>query len=539
MTAADGTNVLFIVLDTVRKDHLSVYGYDEPTTPTLERFAEEAAVFEHAVAPAPWTLPVHASLFTGLYPSEHEATQEDPYLDGATTLAESLSAAGYDTACYSSNAWITSYTNLTAGFDDHDNFFQIMPSQLLSGPLATLWKTMNDSDTLRGFADLLVKMGNTAHEFFAKEGGGDSKTPGIVDRVQEFVAEAEDDGQEWFTFVNLMDAHLPYHPPEEFAEEFAPGVDSTEVCQNSKEYNCGARDIDDDEWEDIVGLYDAEIAHIDHHLGRLFDWLRETDRWEDTMVVVCADHGELHGEHDLYGHEFCIYDPLVNVPLLVKGPGLDGGERDEETQVELQDLYHTVLDYAGVDPEVGGPGVGADGEAAEPLDPARSLLSADYRDFASTSGPERTRFSAHAEGDLDDIAFVDYHQPVVELRQLESKASDAGITLETDSRFYSRMRAARRPDAKFVRNERIPDEAYRLDRDPGETENLLGADGEVQDDLADEDEDDAEAVGDVESALGVFEREIDGEWDDVGDEDVLDDMGEEAKDRLQDLGYIE
>jgi len=549
MSDTDGpANVLFVVMDTVRKRNLSVYGYDRPTTPNLETFAEEARVFEEAVAPAPWTLPVHASLFTGLYPSQHRATQENPYLEGVTTLAESLSAAEYATACYSSNAWITPYTNLTDGFDDQDNFFQVMPGDTLSGPLSKAWKTMNDSDTLRGFADLLVKMGNTAHEFFAKEGGGDSKTPGIVDRVQGFVEDAEDDGQEWFTFINLMDAHLPYHPPEEFADEFAPGVDSTEVCQNSKEYNSGARDIDDEEWEDIVGLYDAEIAHIDHHLGRLFDWLRETGRWDDTMVVVCADHGELHGEHDLYGHEFCIYDPLVNVPLMVKGPGLDA-ERDGETQVELQDLYHTVLDYAGVDPEAGGPGVGADGEAAEPLDPARSLLSADYRDFANTSGPERTRFSAHAEGDLDDIAFVDYHQPVVELRQLESKASDAGITLETDSRYHSRMRAARRTDAKFVRNERIPDEAYRLDRDPGETNNLLDADGDLRDDLANEDrdedgdtdegEDDARAVGDVESALGVFEREIDGEWDDVDDEDVLDDMGEEAKDRLQDLGYLE
>jgi len=533
MSDTDGpANVLFVVMDTVRKRNLSVYGYDRPTTPNLEDFAEEARVFEEAVAPAPWTLPVHASLFTGLYPSQHKATQENPYLEGTTTLAESLSAADYATACYSSNAWITPYTNLTDGFDDQDNFFQVMPGDTLSGPLSKAWKTMNDSDTLRGFADLLVKMGNTAHEFFAKEGGGDSKTPAIVDRVQEFVEDAEDDGREWFTFVNLMDAHLPYHPPEEFAEEFAPGVDSTEVCQNSKEYNCGARDIDDDEWDDIVGLYDAEIAHIDHHLGRLFDWLRETDRWEDTLVVVCADHGELHGEHDLYGHEFCIYDPLVNVPLMVKGPGLDA-ERDEETQVELQDLYHTVLDYTGVEAAGAGGTSGGSGDgdtAGEPLDPARSLLSADYRDFANTSGPERTRFSAHAEGDLDDIAFVDYHQPVVELRQLESKASDAGITLETDSRFYSRMRAARRPDAKFVRNERIPDEAYRLDRDPGETDDLAG------EELDDED---AAAIGDVESALGVFEREIDGEWDDVGDEDVLDDMGEEAKDRLQDLGYIE
>ena len=88
MTDSDGNDVLFVVLDTVRKDRLTVYDEERETTPRLAEFAAEAAVFDGAVAPAPWTLPVHASLFTGLYPSEHEATQEDPYLEGVTTLAE-------------------------------------------------------------------------------------------------------------------------------------------------------------------------------------------------------------------------------------------------------------------------------------------------------------------------------------------------------------------------------------------------------------------------------------------------------------------
>jgi arylsulfatase A-like enzyme len=514
-------NVLFVVMDTVRKDHLTPYGYERDTTPGLADFAAEATVFEEAVAPAPWTLPVHASLFTGMYPHQHGADQENPYLDGATTLAETLSAAGYHTACYSSNAWITPYTHLTDGFDDRDNFFQVMPGDFLSGPLAKAWRTLNDNESLRRVADKLVSLGNTAHEYFAGGEGAESKTPAVVDRTRSFVDDA--DG-EWFAFVNLMDAHLPYHPPDEFAAEFAPGVDSTDVCQNSKEYNSGARDIADDEWQDIRDLYDAEIAHIDAELTRLFEWLQAEGEWEDTMVVVCADHGELHGEHDLYGHEFCIYDPLVNVPLMVKAPGVDA-ERDAETQVELQDLYHTVLDYTGVSAAAGG----------ETLDRARSLLSADYREFAAVDADNRARL-AHDEGDLDDVAFVDYHRPVVELRQLETKASDAGITLDTESRFYSRMRAARRPDAKFIRNERIPDEAYRLADDPGEEDDLLEADGTVRADASDEDR---EAVGDVERALATFEAEIDGEWADVGEEDVLADMGDEAKDRLQDLGYIE
>ncbi|WP_430639143.1 sulfatase [Haloferax volcanii] len=515
MTAESPENVLFVVMDTVRKDHLTPYGYDRPTTPGLDRFADEATVFEQAVAPAPWTLPVHASLFTGMYPSQHGADQENPYLEGATTLAETLSAAGYDTACYSSNAWITPYTHLTDGFAEQDNFFEVMPGEFLSGPLAKAWKTMNDSDALRTLADKLVSLGNTAHEYLAGGEGADSKTPAVVDQTIDFI----DDSEGFFAFVNLMDAHLPYHPPEEYKERFAPGVDSTEVCQNSKEYNAGAYEIDDDEWDDIRGLYDAEIAHIDDQLTRLFDHLKETGRWDDTMVVVCADHGELHGEHGLYGHEFCLYDPLINVPLMVKHPDLDAERRDD--QVELVDLYHTVLDSLGV--EGGEPAT--PGDDAVGLDRTRSLLSADYREFAQASNDDPGQ---RRDG---QYAFVEYSRPVVELKQLEEKASSAGITLPEDSRFYSRMRAARRTDAKYVRIDRIPDEAYRIDDDPKETENV--ADADTGD----------EAIAETEVALAEFEDAIGGAWTDALDTDVSDDsvdqMDDEAQDRLRDLGYLE
>ena len=481
MSDSSGNNVLFVVMDTVRKDHLTPYGYDEPTTPGLAAFADEATVYDQAVAPAPWTLPVHASMFTGLYPSQHGASQEQPYLpDDVGTLAQAMSAAGYDTACYSSNAWITPYTRLTAGFDDQDNFFEVMPGDFLSGALADFWQKINDNDRMRAVANRLVEVGNDIHEYFAGGDGADSKTPQVVDNTIEFV----DSSEQWFTFINLMDAHLPVFPPEEYREEFAPGVDPSEVCQNSKEYNSGARDISEQEFEDIRGLYDAEIRHIDAQLERLFDHLKETGQWEDTLVVVCADHGELHGEHGIYGHEFGIYDPLVNVPLMVKAPGEEPRRTDQ--QVELQDLYHTVLDFAGVE------------AVGEPLDPKRSLLSADYRDFADG-----------------------------EYAQLETKAENAGIDLDEDSRYYSRMRAARRVDGKYIRNERIDDEAYRLDRDPGETENLVG------------DTDTEETIAEVEATLREFEERVGETWDDDYDpDDVLGDMDETTKDRLEDLGYI-
>ncbi|MFW5938653.1 MAG: sulfatase-like hydrolase/transferase, partial [Halanaeroarchaeum sp.] len=360
--------------------------------------------------------------------------------------------------------------------------------------------------------------GNTAHEYLSSGEGADSKTPRVIDRTKEFVEAAEADGDDWFSFINLMDAHLPYHPPEAFRDEFAPGVDSTEVCQNSKEFNSGARDIDDDEWDDIRNLYDAEIAHIDSQLTRLFDWLKETDRWDDTAVVVCADHGELHGEHGLYGHEFGLYDPLINVPLLVKHPGLDAGRREDT--VELVDLYHTVLDTFDAETTPAAPT-----EEVVSLDPTRSLLSDSYRDFDGVDDADPAQQAAPS----GETGFVEYSRPVVELKQLAEKAADAGIELDEESRFYARMRAARRDDAKYVRIDRIEDEAYRLDEDPGEAENLAGAGDEE--------------IDEVEAELAVFENEVGGAWTGAAEgeisDDAVEDMDEEIQERLQDLGYME
>ncbi|MFC3958831.1 sulfatase [Halovivax cerinus] len=515
-------NVLLVVLDTVRKDRMEPYGYDRATTPALSRFAEEATVFESAIAPAPWTLPVHASLFTGLYPSQHGADQERPYLADATTLASTLSAAGYDTGCFTSNAWISPYTGLTDGFDAQRSFFEVLPSDVLSGPLARTWRTISETDPLRGLASRLVRVGAKAHERLASGEGADTKTPSVIDRTKAFV-EARDAG--WFAFVNLMDAHLPYYPPDAYRERFAPGVDPDAVCQNSKAYNAGVRDVDDAEWRAIRDLYDAEIAHMDAELGRLFRWLRETDRWDETTVIVAADHGELHGEHGLYGHEFALYDELVNVPLLVTHPALETGRRAD--LVELLDLYHTVLDALSVDPSDGrrDDGIGAD---PVPLDRTRSLLADEYRDFAGVRRPDPGQ---RAVRDADaDYAFVEYARPVVELHHLETKASEAGRSLPDDHRAYARQRAARRLDAKYVRADRIPDEGYRLDVDPAETTPI---------DPADDD-----AVARTERALAWFEAAAGATWDESTEsapetEAALADADERTRDRLRELGYLE
>lgn len=508
MDHAERPNVLLVVLDTVRKDHLTPYGYDRPTTPTLEALAREATVYENAVAQAPWTLPSHASMFTGRYPSGHAATQESPYLpEGIGTLAEALSAAGYRSACYSSNAWITPYTRLTAGFDDHDSFFGPLPGDVVPSAAATVWRRLSDG-RLRPVADRVVEFGNRIHERLAAD-GADSKTPAVLDRVRSFIEETE---HPWFAVCNLMDAHLPYYPPEPYRSEFALGVDPGAVCQNSKEYNAGARSVSEAEFESIRRLYDAAIRHMDAELGRLFDSLKRTGEWAETVVIVCSDHGELHGEFGLYGHEFALYDPLTNVPLLLRHPDLESGRIGRT--VELLDLYDTVLETAAATdaPERVG---------ARPFDPERSLLS------AGRSIPD------------GEYGFAEYHRPEIERKQLETKAEAAEIELEEGSRFDSRMRVARTVDRKYVRNERFPDEAYRLDE------------GLIEGAPIDPDT----AAADLSNALDRFEARLDVQWTteagtDGGNEDGADGGGESPEQRLsrmdartrrrlRDLGYLE
>ncbi|WP_435099201.1 sulfatase [Halorubrum sp. N11] len=515
-------NVLFVVLDTVRKDRLEPYGFERETTPTLSRFAADATVFESAVAPAPWTLPVHASMFTGLYPSQHGADQESPYLEGARTLATTLSAAGYDTAAYSSNAWITPYTNLTDGFDDGDTFFEVMPGDALSGPLSTVWKTMNDNEVLRDVASTAVQFGAKIHEYLASGDGADTKTPAVVDKTLSFVDESESD-RGWFAFVNLMDAHLPYYPPEEYRERFAPDADPDAVPQNSKEYNSGARSIDEDGWADIRDLYDAEIAHMDDQLGRLFETLKERGEWENTTVILCADHGELHGEHDLYGHEFALYEELVNVPLMVKHPALESDRRED--LVELLDLYHTVLDATGIAPEGSEPDTD-EGERVVGFDPTRSLFDDRYRSYESATTPLDPGHCVN-EGADRDYAFIEYAQPVIELHHLEEKANAAGLTIGENHRARARLRAARSRDGKYVRADRIPDEGFALEADPDESHPLSPGENE--------------AVDAAERALSRFEDAIGGAWTEAtdGSADALDDADEQLQERLRDLGYME
>ena len=364
-------DILFIVLDTVRRDRLSIYGNAQETTPAFDGFAADATLFERAISPAQWTVPAHASMFTGLYPTTHRVTQSNSKLAAAyPTLAELLRAQGYHTAGFCNNPLVGVLENdLKRGFSAFYNYAGAAPSRpqdAARGPvrraLSRAWRRFAmqvsqqfaHSDWLfrHSLHPLLVPIWTRSINY-------KGHTERSVNDLIEYLATRRSSHPETphFTFLNLMSAHLPYRPPQGLLDRFAP-----ELSRDKAAYQFMARfNADAARWASpvdeplsafqsrvIEGYYDAEIAHQDQHLGRLLDALRSSGALEDTMVIITADHGEGHGDHGYFGHSFVVYQELVHVPLAIRYPAKFPGARRIKTNVSTRRLFHTVLDAAGV-----------------------------------------------------------------------------------------------------------------------------------------------------------------------------------------------
>jgi len=341
-------NTVFIVLDTVRKDRISVYNDNIDFTQNIEDFAEDATVFQDAVSQAPWTLPSHASMFTGQYPWEHNATQKQLYLDTDRELVpEKFENEGYSTGCFTSNTWISPHTGMADGFQEIDNFFGILPNNLMSDKAEKIWKWLNHG---RGewLMNKLLGIGERIHWMTAGMENS-TKTPQVIEKAEKFVENNREN--DFFLFLNFMDAHLPYHPPEEYKQKHAPNVDTKEICQEAHRHN---GDIEKADFESSSKLYDAEIDFLDDQLGNLFEFFEDQDLMEDTVFVIVSDHGDNLGEDDMFGHQFSVSEQLVSVPMMIKAPELEEDEVKE--QLELRQLYNIIPKLAGLEegkPEFG------------------------------------------------------------------------------------------------------------------------------------------------------------------------------------------
>jgi arylsulfatase A-like enzyme len=277
----------------------------------LDALAAEGTRFKRAHAVTSWTLPSHASIFTGLYPAAHRVVAYQHRLDDShTTLAEVLAGEGYQTAAVVSGPFLRSIHNLDQGFELYD--------QSASNP-----------------------GGNQAAH-------GDITNPSVSAILQRFLREWRDPERPFFLFVYVWDVHFDYIPPPPYDTAFLP-PDAEPV--DLRDYDL--RDevhaaLGEDQMAYVVANYDGEIAAADALLGEMFALLQGLDLWEDTAVIVTADHGEEFFEHGSKGHRNNLYQESVHVPLILKYPGGSRGATDERP-VSLIDLFPTILGLAGVD----------------------------------------------------------------------------------------------------------------------------------------------------------------------------------------------
>lgn len=296
-------NVLLVILDTVRIDHLSTYGYERDTSPNLTRLAAAGIRFDHVISTAPWTVPSHASLMTGLVPAVHGAHHESWILStSAVTLAERFREEGWRTAGFSANPFVGRPTQLDQGFD----------------------------------------------HFQRIHGRGKGVSSGALD----FIAAGP---EPWFVFLNFMEAHMPYaHVPEDALVRYWPegrGVLRqlvTEQHQEKFRYDCGLERLSEEKIERLVAAYDGAIAYLDLLLGELFDALQE--QRARTLIVVLSDHGELLGEHGRIEHQFSLLQPLLRIPLILSLPGRLPAGQVVEAPISIADVHGMILRIAGLEP---------------------------------------------------------------------------------------------------------------------------------------------------------------------------------------------
>lgn len=327
-------DVFVVVLDTTRADHLSTYGYARDTSPNLTALAADALDFSQARSTAPWTLPGHASLFTGQYPSRHGARLAGGYQPGQsmvgkpfafplaadrTTLAELLRDRGYQTAAFVANF---SYLFRDYGIGQGFSRYEDAPGLLL-----------------RAFPHTARLAQNWVPTFCVKP----TRSATDINAAALEWLDATTKARPAFAFLNYMEAHQPWAVPAPH-DQWLNQIPGAERYRGGRGFEKDRR-YTDGEQAYMRASYDGEVATMDAALGELVAALKARGRYENALIVVTADHGEFLGEHEQAGHMARIpYEPVLRVPLVVKLPGADRPRQRITTPVQLVDVLPTVLD---------------------------------------------------------------------------------------------------------------------------------------------------------------------------------------------------
>jgi len=303
-------NVVIVVMDTARQDHLSCYGYKRNTTPNLNKLVEDSRIYYNAYSTSCWTSSAHASLFTGLFTITHRTSQENWSMnDQLTTLAEVFKTEGYETTGITENPMLARNHLFDQGFLTYHETWKMDPENRIS--------------TLFGKE-------NMAFDLFKKS---------LKRRNQEMP---------FFIFINFIEPHSPYNSSEQFYDQFLSDPNLQCVSNRWQDYYLGRIGFDQNELRHLNELYDAEIRYVDHYVGKIMRELKKRKLWENTVFIVTSDHGENIGDHGMMDHVFSLYESTIKIPLIIHYPKLIPGHSEEHDPVELTDIFPTVLKISGI-----------------------------------------------------------------------------------------------------------------------------------------------------------------------------------------------
>jgi arylsulfatase A-like enzyme len=353
---ADAPNVLLVVLDTVRADHLSLYGYARATSRTLDRLAERGIRFDEARATAPWTLASHASILTGRWPNELDVRWVTPLRDRFPTLANYLGSHGYATAGFVANTeYCSSETGLDRGFTHYEDY--VLDLRHLR-PLRTallVEGAWDGASTLGLWLRDRLTPGRPLHarvqSMLTWLSDPGRKDAGAINReFLDWLSDRQEPRRPFFAFLNYFDAHAPYLPPEGAGFRYGPGprtlADFTLLVDLWKTID---KSMLIPHYRDLIrDSYDNCLAYLDGRLAELFDTLQRRGILDRTLVIVTADHGEELGEHGLFEHGESLYRPEIRVPLLIVLPSGRQSPGVVRETVSLCDLPATIVDLLGL-----------------------------------------------------------------------------------------------------------------------------------------------------------------------------------------------
>ncbi len=476
-------NIILIVIDTARADIVHEM-MENGSLPNLQQLADTGLNFTNAIAQGPWTFPSHASLFTGEYPTHHRAhAGTKQFNPKRTTLAETFSNNGYETAGISGNIWISEEFGFARGFDN----FSIKYERFWSGSnLSGVANATSKKDKIKEFTEavnIYTIAPTLANGIYTKllAGKKDKGGANTTRRTQTWLKKRSQTDRGFFYFINYLEPHLEYQPQKKYAEPFLPDEisydEALEIPQRPWEYITGNITYTDSEFEILEALYRGEMAYTDHQTGRVLDTLEKTGLNDETSIIVVGDHGENIGDYGLMDHQYCLYQTLVHVPLLISGPTIE--EQTVTGPVEIRDIYPTALELAGIEQE------------QEEQKSTNSLLEDPERKYACS----------------------EYLAPQPSMESLEETG-----TINNRSKLDRTLRAVQTDRWKFIEDSNGDTELYNINIDPMESKNVSQESEDVVEELC--------SYLDGEGLLINYQKA--GEYD----------AADATRDRLEDLGYL-